>query len=152
MVVKYGPYPWYFIWSFLLGVGLAVFYDLLRLSRRIIKTSDFVVNIEDIIFLMLSGIGISYVSYLTNDGTFRFYAMFGMIFGFVVYRLIFEVHIVNVLERILKAAEKLLGVAIRLISMPLCFVLCKTVKPLFVNFVALNGKIRRKISLKFTKE
>lgn len=148
MEVKYGPYPWYFIWSFVLGLGLAFIYDLLRLSRRVIKTNDLVINIQDIIFLILSGVGAACAAYAVNNGQMRAYALLGTVLGFATYRMIFKLRIVLLFEKLLNAAGKLLMLVGKILLMPIRFAVRVIGKPVFVTLGSLTGKI----PLKFTKE
>lgn len=148
MEVKYGPYPWYFIWSFVLGLGLAFIYDLLRLSRRVIKTNDLVINIQDIIFLILSGVGAACIAYAVNNGQMRVYALLGTVLGFTVYRMIFKMRIVSLFEVLLSATGRLLMFVGKILLMPIRFAVRVIGKPVFVTL----GSLTRKIPLKFTKQ
>ena len=148
MEVKYGPYPWYFIWSFVLGLGLAFIYDLLRLSRRVIKTNDLVINIPDIVFLILSGLGAACTAYAVNNGQMRAYALLGTVLGFTAYRMIFKMRIVSLFEGLLNAAGRAVLFVCRILLMPVRFAVRVIGKPVFVTL----GSLTRKIPLKFTKE
>lgn len=148
MQVRYGPYLWYFLWAFVLGILLAVFYDLLRLSRRMIKTHDFVINAEDIIFLILSGAASIEVAYVTNNGSLRLYGLLGSLLGFVMYRVILGSKLVDLLEFLFGLLKKLFMGILRIVGFPLRLVVKVIGKPVFITI----GKVRRKITFKTIKK
>ncbi len=145
MQVRYGPYLWYFLWAFILGILLGLIYDLLRLSRRMIKTHDIVINIEDILFLILTGAASVGVAYVTNNGSLRLYGILGSLLGFVIYRSVLGGSLVDLMELLIAGA-------LRIISFPLKIIVKIIVKvigrPVFITI----GKMRRKISLKTVKK
>ncbi len=151
MEVRYGPYPWYFLWSFVLGVALAAVYDLLRLSRRIIKTSDLIVNLEDILFLLVSGVTVLASAYINNNGELRAYGFLGTVLGFVVYRLLFGMRIVDLLALIYNALKTIVCKVVGIILLPVRAIIKITGKPIFVTIGTKAKNIRGKIALKFAK-
>ena len=75
----------FFLFSLLAGVLLAVLYDVIRISRRVVKVGTPVVLGEDILFFILSAPLIFAVAYITNDGEVRIHGFFGAAIGIVTY-------------------------------------------------------------------
>ena len=73
----------YFLWSLLLGVVMAVGYDVIRAFRKIVKNSTFSVNFADIIFIIISAFLIFFLAFDKNKGELRWYGLTGVCLGFV---------------------------------------------------------------------
>ncbi len=106
MKLTFGANIEYFLWSLLTGVTLAVIYDLIRLSRKMIKTKDILVNIEDILFLFLAGAICVLEAYVINNGVIRIYSLLTEIAGFFLYRLIVGQRLVNLIFAIFSFVAK----------------------------------------------
>lgn len=139
----------FFLFSFLAGVALAVFYDLIRISRRVVKVGTPVVLGEDILFFMLSAPVFFAVAYLTNDGEVRIHGLFSAALGVTVYFSVVKNRFVNfgtaVLLWLIKAMLKLLQLA--LFPLRLIFKILK--KPIDVviwytgrSFAGIKGRAR----------
>lgn len=66
---------------FALGVGLTLFYDLMRLSRRILPRGWVMIGIEDVLFWLLAAMCFAVMCLWINDGVFRWYMMAAAVFG-----------------------------------------------------------------------
>ena len=99
MEVTFGVNISYFLWSLLTGAVLALAYDLLRAVRRIIRTSAFGVNLEDILFFLLAGALMFWLAYDKNGGRLRWQGILGTAAGFALYRAVFQDWIVKILVR-----------------------------------------------------
>ena len=75
----------FFFFSLLAGIFLAVLYDVIRISRRVVKVGTPVVLSEDILFFILSAPLFFAVAYITNDGEVRFHGFLGAVLGIVAY-------------------------------------------------------------------
>ena len=74
-----------FLAAFLAGAAIACVYDFLRILRRGIKHADAIVYGEDLLFWILTGMALFYMSLLMNNGEFRLYFFLGMFAGAAVY-------------------------------------------------------------------
>lgn len=97
MEVTYGVNLGYFLWSFLLGGGLSLIYDILRSGRRITKNSVFRVNLEDGLFFLLAGGLLFLVAFDKNGGQLRWQGFLGTGLGIGIYYLMFRDRIVTLL-------------------------------------------------------
>lgn len=76
-----------FIFFFIIGIILGIFFDIFRVMRKSFKTSDFITFIEDCIFLGCSAILIILGIIKINGGEIRFYLFLGMFLGSLIYSL-----------------------------------------------------------------
>lgn len=81
---KENQFP-YFCWMILCGACVMAFYDILRISRRIVKHSDFLVNLEDMVYVLGCAVATLCVTYAKNNGEFRFQTFAGLATGGTVY-------------------------------------------------------------------
>lgn len=99
MEVTFGVNISYFLWSLLTGGVLALAYDLLRTVRRIIRTSAFGVNLEDILYFLMAGALMFWLAYDKNGGRLRWQGILGTAAGFALYRAVFQDWVVKILVR-----------------------------------------------------
>lgn len=74
-----------FLASVIWGAALVIFYDCLRIFRRVIKHNKFCVGLEDIIYWAVSAVLIFKMMYQINDGAIRGFAIVGVGIGMVLY-------------------------------------------------------------------
>lgn len=149
--MNYGPYTGYFLWSFALGIALALVYDFLRFLRKIIKTNDFIVNMQDIIFIIMSGGCMVCTAYFTNNGELRFYGVLGSVLGFVLYRKIVGRRLVDGMSLVWRIFCRGINLLIGAIMLPFRMIVRAVGKPIIITIGAAAKKVRRKIRRKFVK-
>ncbi len=140
MRVMLGPTMDYFLWSVVGGVILAIVYDILRLSRRLINTADIIVNIEDILFIALSGGAAAYVAYAVNNGAFRIYSLLAMAIGFFIYRWLLGNRLIGALVFLFDLLGKAMHFLCRILLAPLRFAVRAIGKPVFL---VVGGQVRK---------
>lgn len=67
------------------GFFCAFLYDILRISRRLVRVSDLAVNLEDILFMGTAAVVLFYASYLLNSGEMRWHSFIGGAAGVALY-------------------------------------------------------------------
>ena len=72
--------------SFLLGILITLFYDLLRILRRVIPHGAILISLEDLSFWVLAAAGIFYLLYYENNGIFRWFSVIGALAGMLLYK------------------------------------------------------------------
>ena len=72
---------------FLLGGTLAFFYDCIRIVRMLIRHKDWIVDLEDLGFWLVTAWLVFCTLFTYNRGALRGYAFFGMFLGVVFYAL-----------------------------------------------------------------
>lgn len=135
---------WQFlIWSLLTGGILALLYDFLRISRRMIPTKDFVVNLEDILFCVLAAIVLFSAAFLKNEGKIRWHGFIGAIAGFAVYRLTMRNMFVDGSVFLMGWLFKILFFTIKIILFPIMLVYKILRRPfLFIGWYSRKGMRR----------
>lgn len=71
----------------LLGMILAAIYDLFRISRLLIRHSNLVVDLEDLIYWIITAFLVFQTLFRYNQGALRGYAFLGMVLGVILYAL-----------------------------------------------------------------
>ena len=112
-----------FILFFLLGIVIGSIYDIFRVIRKNFKTSDFVTQIEDIIFLIISGILILCFILKFCIGEIRFYVFIAIFLGILLYFLTISKPYVIILNIVVKFCKKILSFFVNLIKIPYIHIL-----------------------------
>ncbi len=136
MNITFGPDLTYFLRSFALGLILGFLYDILKAKRRIVKTSDIIINIEDIVFAVISGFLLILLAYLKNNGRLRIYSIITTAVSFAVYRAVLKDKAVSVLTNIWRVVSKAFLYLIKGVMFPIRFIFRRIFKPLFVTIKA----------------
>lgn len=76
-----------FGWSILLGIGLALFYGVLKFLRVLFAFGKAAVIVVDVIFMLVWALAAFYFSLAFLSGYIRLYVFFGSFIGFAAYRL-----------------------------------------------------------------
>ncbi|MEG2670429.1 MAG: spore cortex biosynthesis protein YabQ [Oscillospiraceae bacterium] len=122
----------YFVWSIIAGLVIGVIYDLLRLRRRAVRTNDFWVNIEDVMFFVVCGAVFFLTAYFKNDGELRWHGFLGAIIGFVGYKLLCGDIIVESLLWFMGILKSAITFLIKIILLPVIFLFKLFKKPVTV--------------------
>ena len=76
-----------FGWSVLLGIGLALFYGVLKFLRVLFSFGKAAVIVADVVFMLVWALAVFYFSLAFLSGFIRLYVFFGSFAGFAAYRL-----------------------------------------------------------------
>lgn len=136
MKITFGPDLSYFLHSFALGLILGFLYDILKAKRRIVKTNDIIINIEDIIFAVISGFMLILLAYLKNNGRLRIYSIITTGAAFITYRAVIKDRLVNLLTNIWRVVSKAFLYLIKGVMFPGRFVFERIFKPFFIKIKA----------------
>lgn len=131
-----------FLLSVLNGLFLGVIYDCIRVFRRIIKHSHWVVNVEDLIYWLIGSLIIFIDIFNNNDGTLRGFLYVGVFLGLILYFLLIS-------KWMLTISMKLYGIIRKSVAITLKIIL-KPIKIIFRPFIFLARKIY-KLLKKFGK-
>lgn len=107
--------------AFLMGIFITFVYDALRIFRRIIPHAAFFVSLEDLIFWVYCSAEVFLLMYHESDGTLRWFAVIGALFGMFLYRKLLSGFFVKYISLALKKVLGIFGRIIRLLCRPLCF-------------------------------
>ena len=132
-----------FLYSALLGVGLGVFYDVLRCVRLYIRKSRVITGIFDTIFWICATF--SFIAFILTyaEGRMRWYVLFGTFCGGFVYASAASEIVLKVMMTTTKALAKLLSVITRPV-----YLLLRKLKNMGVgaskSALEISGRFRRK--------
>lgn len=111
----------FFLQAMLLGIMIAVFYDTIRIFRRVFCHGVFLVAIEDFIFWFVCCIKIFEMFVRENSGTLRMFAIMANAAGMLLYCKTVSRLYVAYVSRFLKFLKQLIGKAFRFLMKPFRF-------------------------------
>ena len=119
------------------GILIGLLFDMFRISRKVIKTSNFITYIEDILFWILTGIIILYSIFVFNNGQLRFYMFLGIILGAICYLLFISSYVIKINVKIINIIfmpiKFIINLFRRIFMRPVTFLFINTRK-IFTNF------------------
>lgn len=122
------------------GVAIGVLFDIFRILRRTIKTSNIITYIEDILFWILTGILILYNIWYFNNGEIRIFMFLGIILGVLIY-------ICTLSKIFIKIFSKVLLVIKKVFELPIKTIL-SILKKITTTFITIFTKITKKLTNK----
>ncbi len=102
------------------GFLIGLLFDTFRILRKSFKTSNFITNIQDIAFWILSGLLLIYSIFTFTDGYLRLYIFIGILLGYILYLLIFSKIYISFSVYIILFIKKIIHL---LIMIPINFIL-----------------------------
>lgn len=89
------------------GIFIGILFDFFRILRKSFKTVNFITNIEDILFWILTGLSIIYCMYNFSGGVLRFFMLLGLILGILLYMLTLSDFLVKIVVKIISIIKKI---------------------------------------------
>ena len=149
------------------GLLIGLLFDLFRILRKAIKTSDFITYIEDALFWILTGFSILYSIFTYNNGEIRLFMFLAIILRILIYLIFITKFILAISLTIVKVVKKILCILLHIINIPIQLFV-KFIKKIFFNPISFmiinirnyftkyfknfsNSLKRTKISNKFVK-
>lgn len=117
------------------GVLLLIFYDGLRIIRRIIFHNGFFVALEDLIYWTISGLLIFHMMYQQNDGIIRGFAILAMLLGMILYHESVSELLVDAISGIFNKMTGFIWKVIKTVLRPLKYLL-SIIKRIFVWIIS----------------
>lgn len=115
----------FWIYCLLTGIAITIVYDGLRVVRRVIKHPYMVIALEDCLFWVFVSILLFLLLYHMNNGTLRWFAVFGLFAGMLLYKKIFGDFLVIFMSTVL---GRILHLVVAVVETPL-----KLVKAAFIK-------------------
>ncbi len=143
-----------FIYFILTGIVLGIIFDVFRIARRTIKTSDFITNLEDVLFGLMAGVIILITIFKFNNGELRLYIFIGLGIGIILNMLFISKYFIKINVCIINFIKKVLKFLFKPIISFVKFVKKILFKPfLFVifNIRKLIEQITKKLTINFKK-
>lgn len=139
------------------GFLIGLLFDTFRILRRSFKTPNIITSIEDITFWILSGLILIYSIFKFTDGKLRSYIFLGVLFGYILYLLIFSkiyikisIYIISFIKKIfyyiiIVPIKTILKILNKLVLAPLKFIFNKVFKKIFITINKLAKKVKKRI-------
>lgn len=115
------------------GVVIGILFDIFRILRRTIKTSNIITYIEDILFWIITGILILYNIWYFNNGEIRIYMFLAIIMGVLIYMSTLSNIIIKIFSKILQTIIKVLELPFKT-TIAIFQKIFTTIEPIFTNF------------------
>ena len=136
--------------SLALGIVITFVYDWFIILRRLIKHTDFLVSVEDMLFWIACAIGIFYMLYEENNGVLRWFAVAGATLGMVVYKKTVSPFLIKTAVKFFSWICSLLSRLFGFLFKPVYFLLKKAGKGCR-SMQHKGGKIRKRMKKKLTE-
>ncbi|MFP4698327.1 MAG: spore cortex biosynthesis protein YabQ [Eubacteriales bacterium] len=118
-----------FVISILSGFAIGVFYDIIRIIRRVIKHSNWLINVEDVLFWVISSVFLFVILFNQNGGVIRGYAIIGVGLGMFLYFGFLSQLFVKTISNSINYILKMIGKVIKIILKPIRFLVHFLLKP-----------------------
>ena len=115
----------FFLHSFMMGIVITFMYDGFLILRRLIKHSDILVSLEDMVFWIACAIGVFYMLYEENNGILRWFAVFGAALGMIAYKKSLSALVIRSVSMLIERTFHILFRILRLFLYPFRFLLRK---------------------------
>ncbi len=89
------------------GIAISIFFDIFRVLRKSIKTSNLITYIEDAIFGIIVGLFLIWEIFTVSYGELRSYIFIGLLIGIVVYLVTVSKYFININVKILNFIKKI---------------------------------------------
>ena len=134
------------------GMAISIFFDIFRVLRKSIKTSNIITYIEDTIFWIIVGLFLIWEIFTISYGELRGYMFIGIILGIILYLLTISKFFININFKILIFLKKIIlkiGNVIKNVSShllkfikPFLILIRKPICFLFVNLRKLSNNFQ----------
>jgi len=125
---------------------IAFIYDVFRIKRKAIKTSNLIVYFEDFVYWILVALVLFAVVYISNDGELRGYIFIGALIGIVLYTLLLSRIVMTIFLFTIKIIYKFFSTVCIILLLPfkiLYKILKVPAKIVLKGFKTIFGKARR---------
>ena len=89
------------------GLLIGLLFDFFRISRKAVKTADFITYVEDALFWILTGFIILYSIFTYNNGEIRLFMFLAVILGVLIYLMFISKMILNISLSIINIVKKI---------------------------------------------
>lgn len=133
------------------GIIIGILFDIFRILRKIIKTSDIFTYLEDIIFWILTGTIILYSAFVFNNGQIRLFMFLAIILGCFIYMILLSSKVIKINVTIINFIKQILLKILKILALPFLFIY-KLLKKLLLHPIILIFINIRKKCLYFYKK
>ncbi len=143
-----------FLSSVVAGLIVGFVFDIFRILRKVIKTSNIITYLEDILFWILVAIIIFTLVFVTNNGELRWYEFLGVALGVIFYQLVFSMYIIKISVKVIEIIKKIIISTLRILLFPFVFLYKQLRKPCrhFIHWTKKGLKRVRMLFSRFMKK
>ncbi len=113
----------FFLVSILWGGLIIVFYDCLRITRKVIKHKEFFIALEDVLYWVISSLLIFNMMYKQNNGIIRAFSILAMFIGMILYHNLFSELIVELVSFIILKIKKIIFKILTFLMKPVYWII-----------------------------
>lgn len=96
-----------FILSYVFGILIGLIYDIFKCFRIIGFSKNYMILIEDILFMLILGIATFFLSLSFNDGKIRLYIVFSEFISMIIYKITISKLLIYIFMKILIILNKI---------------------------------------------
>lgn len=104
--------------SVLLGVFVAVIYDMIRIFRRVIKHNRFFISLEDILYWVFCAFEVFYLLYKESSGVLRWFSILGIALGMFLYLISLSRYVIHIVSGAINKCLYMIGRLLRILFWP----------------------------------
>ena len=104
--------------SILIGGALFLFYDILRIFRRVVPHGNFWIGVEDFLYWLCCTAVVFVMLYQENDGMVRGFSIGGIVFGMLLYYLLLSRFVIRINVKVFRTVFGVAGRFLRVIFRP----------------------------------
>ena len=144
-----------FITCIEIGIIMGAFFDLIRISRKIVKHPDFFVQLEDLIYWVICALIGFYLLYINNYAAIRPFVFIGILLGAILYFASFSLLFMKVATVIIHYVKTLVRQLIRFLAVPVKWIIriigipIKHINEIFMAVHSYQKKRLRKLKRKW---
>lgn len=112
-----------FIRAIEIGILLGMFYDLIRIFRKIIPHVNWLVQIEDILYWLFCTFVAFSIFYVHNFADIRFFVFIGMILGGIFYLCTFSIVFMKIAAWFIELMRRIITYIIKLLLIPIRWII-----------------------------
>ena len=135
------------------GIFIGILFDFFRILRKSFKTVNFITNIEDILFWILTGLSIIYCMYNFSGGALRFFMLLGLILGILLYMLTLSDFLVKIVVKIISIIKKFVLGILKIIIFPFKAIFRIIEKflfrPIYLIYIKIQNNVTKKLKNAF---
>ncbi|OOO00348.1 MAG: hypothetical protein ATN35_07700 [Epulopiscium sp. Nele67-Bin004] len=126
-----------------IGILMGMFYDLIRISRKLIKHPDIFVQIEDFLYWIVCSLFSFSLLYMHNYANIRVFAFAGIVLGAGLYFLSFSIVFMKIATQVIQWLRKVIKYLIHIIMIPVSWI---------VILVGIPLKALKKLLIKYNRK
>jgi len=133
---------WLFLSTVVVGMAIGLFYDVFRITRKVVRHSTAAIHFEDAVFWVIATGGMFYFMLNYNFGEIRPFALIGATCGVAVYFSTISRWVLKISVTIINFVKRVITTVVRIITWPVRFVY-KLISPPIIKFIANRRKSLR---------